>query len=168
MTSLPNYKNILLATNIARTFHHSMLHVAGLARAHNANVRVLHVVEALSDDVSTTFRLFMQDDAAREVMLKRRVTEAQEKLDQNVEVFWKSLSEEDQSVRPKFVSADVIEGFPTEVILAETKRHNSDLIVLGAHEHGINHTFLGTTAKRVLRRTDIPTLIVPCRSASSI
>lgn len=168
MSSLPNYKNILLATNIARTFHHSMLHVAGLAQAHNANVRVLHIVEALSDEASATFRLFMQDDDARETMLKKRVADAQDKLDQNMEAFWKSLSEDDRSVRAKFVSADVMEGFPTEVVLAEAKRHNSDLIVLGAHEHGINHTFLGTTAKRILRRTDIPSLIVPCRAAASI
>ena len=36
-----------------------------------------------------------------------------------------------------------------------------DLIVIGSHEHGVSHTFLGSIAKRVLRRTRIPALVVP-------
>ena len=32
---------------------------------------------------------------------------------------------------------------------------------MGSHERGMNHTFLGSVAKSVLRRSHVPTLIVP-------
>ncbi len=51
-----------------------------------------------------------------------------------------------------------------EIAFAHLRRSvelGCDLIVLGAHDHGFSHTFLGTVAKRVLRRSKIPTLIVP-------
>ncbi|GAB6147125.1 hypothetical protein JCM12294_45690 [Desulfocicer niacini] len=38
---------------------------------------------------------------------------------------------------------------------------NADLIVMGTHEKGVSHTFLGTVAKRVLQRSRTPALIVP-------
>ena len=41
------------------------------------------------------------------------------------------------------------------------KTHNCDLIVMGSHERGMSHTFLGSVAKSVLRRSHVPTLIVP-------
>jgi len=36
-----------------------------------------------------------------------------------------------------------------------------DLIVMGTHEKGMLHSFLGSVAKNVLSRSHIPMLIVP-------
>jgi nucleotide-binding universal stress UspA family protein len=39
---------------------------------------------------------------------------------------------------------------------------NCDMIIMGTHAKGfIAHTFLGSTAKRVLRRTRKPVFIIP-------
>ena len=70
-------------------------------------------------------------------------------------------SEEDLRVRDQIKSVTVCESYPAEQILKSAKEHNCDLIIMGSHEHGLSHTFLGSVAKRVLRRSHVPTLIVP-------
>ena len=55
----------------------------------------------------------------------------------------------------------VCESYPAEEILKTASKHDCDLIVMGSHERGMTHTFLGSVAKSVLRRSRVPTLIVP-------
>jgi len=60
------------------------------------------------------------------------------------------------------ISIKVCEGFPAEKILSEAEELNCDEIIMGTHSKGIiANTFLGSTAKRVLRRTRKPVLIIP-------
>jgi nucleotide-binding universal stress UspA family protein len=77
--------------------------------------------------------------------------------------FWRHVSEEDKDVQDQVASIELVDGYPAEVIVRRAAELGCDLIVIGAHEHGFTQTFLGTVAKRVLRRSDIPTLIVPYR-----
>ena len=58
-------------------------------------------------------------------------------------------------------SVELVDGHSAEMILQRAAELNCQLIVMGTHEHGTGHTFIGTVAKRVLRRSQIPTLIVP-------
>ena len=59
-------------------------------------------------------------------------------------------------------SIDVCEGFPADEILKKADDFNCDAIVMGTHGKGlIGHAFLGSTAKRVLRRTRKPVFIIP-------
>jgi nucleotide-binding universal stress UspA family protein len=59
-------------------------------------------------------------------------------------------------------SIEVCEGFPAEVILSKADKLNCDAIVMGTHGKGIiANTFLGSTSKRVLRRTRKPVFIIP-------
>ena len=48
-----------------------------------------------------------------------------------------------------------------EGIVDTARKRKCDLIVMGSHERGMSHTFLGSVAKSVLRRSHVPTLIVP-------
>ena len=75
--------------------------------------------------------------------------------------FWAKFEGEDAKIKDQVASIEVTDGHPAEVILRRSQELGCDLIVLGAHDHGFSHTFLGTVAKRVLRRSAIPTLIVP-------
>ena len=60
------------------------------------------------------------------------------------------------------ISIEVCEGFPAEEILKKADEFNCDAIVMGTHGKGIiANTFLGSTAKRVLRRTRKPVFIIP-------
>ena len=157
----PTINRMLLAINLSRNSTKSMAYAVALAKATGAEIRVVNVLEALSEDARMTLMMFMQDAKSRADALGRRSELAAEALRDWHEAFWETQSEEDKALRDRVVSVDVIEGFPAEAILRTAKEHQCDLIVMGAHEHGFTHTFLGTVATKVLRRAAIPTLIVP-------
>ncbi|MBE0599554.1 MAG: universal stress protein, partial [Desulfuromonadales bacterium] len=57
---------------------------------------------------------------------------------------------------------EVVVGSPVAEILKAADRLNADMLVFGSHSKGfIQHTFLGSVAEKVLRKTRRPTLIVP-------
>ncbi len=160
---IPSIERILFATDLSQNSVNAMHHLVGLAKVTGAKVRVLNVCPPMSDDTKLTLMAFVQSDEARNAAINRRVELAKEALSERQETFWSGAPEEYQSVRDQIESIDVLEGFPAEVIMRQAEKHGCDLILLGAHEHGFSQTFLGTVAKRVLRRTNIPTLIVPYR-----
>lgn len=60
------------------------------------------------------------------------------------------------------ISIEVCEGYPAEKILSKAQEYNCDEIIMGTHSKGIiANTFLGSVAKRVLRRTRKPVFIIP-------
>ena len=62
----------------------------------------------------------------------------------------------------RVTAIEVREGFAAEEILTRAEKHACDVIIMGTHSKGIiGNTFLGSTAKRVLRRTRIPVFINP-------
>ena len=78
----------------------------------------------------------------------------------------KEVRDEELDEHPDYgdivTSIEVCEGFPAEKILETAKQFNCDMIIMGTHGKGIiGNTFLGSTAKRVLRRTRIPIYIIP-------
>ena len=62
-----------------------------------------------------------------------------------------------------FVTDDivVVRGNPVEQILEQAEEKNCDLIVMGTHGHGtLADVMIGSTARRVLRRSKKPVLVV--------
>lgn len=157
----PMITNILFATDLSQNSTYALRHAASLAQVTNAEIHVLHVSEPLSDDARVALEMFMLNEASRKQATARRGEMVHKLLAERQERFWGSLSGEDAKIRDRVTSVEIIEGHPAEAILRRARDLNCDLIVLGAHDHGFTHTFLGTVAKRVLRRADIPTLVVP-------
>ena len=160
----PMISNILFATDLSHNSTYALRHAASLAQVTGADIHVLHVSEPLSDDARVAIEMFMLNDDARLQATARRGEMVHKLLAERQEKFWRALGPDDAAIRDKVTSIEIIEGHPAEVILRRARALACDLIVLGAHDHGFTHTFLGTVAKRVLRRADIPTLIVPYRN----
>jgi nucleotide-binding universal stress UspA family protein len=118
-------------------------------------------VETLSNDAKITLQAYLLDAEAREQILYERVDRARENLEERLDKFWKELTEEDRKVSKQIASVNVCESYPPEEILKKAVELNCDLIVMGTHEKGLTHTFLGSVAKSVLHRSHIPTLVVP-------
>lgn len=159
----PTISNILFTTDLSTNSTYAMRHAASLAAATGAKLHVLHVAVPLSDDAKATIRMFMQDLDARKDALTTRHSHFEAELAEHQEKFWAALPKEDQGLRDHVASVEVIDGHPAEVILRRSDELGCDLIILGAHDHGYSLTFLGSVAKRVLRRTTIPTLVIPYR-----
>ncbi|MFD2741452.1 universal stress protein [Sulfitobacter aestuarii] len=159
----PRITNILFATDLSENSTYALCHAASLAQVTGAQIHVLHVSEPLSDDARVAIEMFVLNDKARSSALDKRREMVAQLLQERQEKFWAALDGEDGNIRDQVTSVEVIEGHPAEVILRRARELGCDLIVLGAHDHGFTHTFLGTVAKRVLRRAEIPTLVVPYR-----
>ena len=152
---------ILFATDLSENSFFAFGHVVDLAKMSGAEIHILHVVEPLSEDAKITLLLFIQDEQKRNAAMASRVEPARARLTKRQDEFWGGLSDADRKVRDQIVSMEVVEGHAAEKILSSADSKKCDLIVIGTHQHGFSHTFLGSTAKRILRRARIPTLIVP-------
>lgn len=156
-----NIKNLLYSTDLSQNSHIAFGYAAYLAKLTGADLHLLHVLEKLRDDVAFTIQAYVLDEAKRHEIMDMRVNNATKQLEERQEAFWSAQSGEDLKVRDQIKSMTVCESYPAEEILKTAKTRNCDLIVMGSHERGMSHTFLGSVAKSVLRRSHIPTLIVP-------
>ena len=85
-----------------------------------------------------------------------------ERIKKRVKLFCEKELKDDRGGADKVKSILVCEGFAPEVILRKADELDCDVIVLGTHGKGIiANTFLGSTSKRVLRRTRKPVFIIP-------
>ncbi|WP_170384030.1 universal stress protein [Ruegeria atlantica] len=153
--------NILFATDLSANSPHALRYAASIAQGTGAQIHVLHVNEPLSDDAKITMEMFILNEETRKTAFARRHEMVRKVLAERQANFWARFEGDDAKIREQVTSVEVTDGHPAEVILRRSVELNCDLIVLGAHDHGFSHTFLGTVAKRVLRRSRIPTLIVP-------
>ncbi|TCS66916.1 nucleotide-binding universal stress UspA family protein [Primorskyibacter sedentarius] len=164
----PMITHILFATNLSRNSTYALRHTASLAQAIGAKIHVLHVNEPVSEDARITFELFVLNEDSRKSATMARHEMVRKLLAERQARFWAALDEEDRKARDLVTSVEVTDGYPADVILRRSKELGCDLIVMGTHDHGLSQTFLGTVAKRVLRRSAIPTLIIPFRDDAEI
>jgi len=158
---LPKIEDILVATDLSGNSDNALRYALSIAQAHKANLHVLHVTEPLSQDAVVTLQMFMQDEASRKEALKNRHAAVKQLLKSNQKEFVKMLSADEKHAYASVSSVELVDGHPAEEILMRAKVLKCGLIVMGTHEHGTGHTFIGTVVKRVLRRSTIPTMVVP-------
>ena len=154
-------RKLLFCNDLSENSNVALRYAAWLAKLTGAEMHVLHVVEELSTDAKVTIQGFLMDAAKRHEALDDRVRTIRSEVMKQQDAFWSQQTPEDQKVRDQIKSIEVIESYPAEQILKTSVKLGCDLIVMGAHEKGLSHTFLGGVAKSVLRRSRVPTLIVP-------
>ena len=55
----------------------------------------------------------------------------------------------------------LVDGTPHKAVLQEAKRLDVDLIVVGTHGRtGVEHLLLGSTAKKIVRESRVPVLVI--------
>lgn len=158
---LPEVRKILYSTDLSKSSTAAFEHASYIAKKTGAEIHILHVVEKLSNEAKITLQTYVMDRNVRHDLLQERVHNAEAKLHQRQDNFWDNLHADELHVRQQISSINVVEGFPAETILKYAKELEVDLIVMGTHEKGIMHTFLGSVAKNVLNRAHVPMLIIP-------
>lgn len=158
---LPQVKDILFATDLSGNADNALRHALSMAQALGAKVHVLHVTEPLSQDAIITLKMFLQDDASRKKAIKDRHDSVKQMLKENQQAFVATLSDAEKPAYETVASVELIDGHDAETILQRAKELDCGMIVMGTHEHGTGHTYIGTVVKRVLRRSTLPTLVVP-------
>ena len=156
---LPDIKKILFATRLSENSRHALRYAFAVAKKFDAHITILHVVEPLSDEAKFAFATYFEKEVERELLAKRE-TNVVEQMKAQVLEFCKSEVGEDAACKNR-VSIKVVKGYPEEQILKAVKDLQVDFLIMGAHEKGFTQTFLGDIAKRVLRRSQVPSLIIP-------
>lgn len=153
-------KKLLYATDLSEGAIYALRYAVRLAESVDGEVYLLHALEPLSSEARITLQS-LTDKRLLEQATKRRRQTAREMMAERQRDFWDEAGSEPDNLRARVAGIEVIEGNPADIILTHAKKINADLILMGSHEHGIAHTYLGRIAQRVLRRSHIPTLIIP-------
>ena len=161
-------KKILYATDLSETAVHAFSYAVSLANMYGAGITILHV---LAETPGEEFITNMIDTDTWNEIKKRHYSEAQQQLIGKkrghvaIKEVLQAFSEEakaDGEDQP-FVTDEVLikNGDPAEIIVQTAKEQNCDLIVMGTHGRGaITDVLIGSTAKRVVRQSKIPVLVI--------
>ena len=149
-------KKILYATDLSPNSIYAFQYAVDMAKKHNGQIVILHVVERKSV-LDETY-----DKLAGRVVKKDLKGAAFERIRKRLELFKEKSLTDDMQKEDRVSSIEIVDGFPAEEILNQAEALQCDVIVMGTHGKGaLSHTFLGSMAEKVLRHTKKPVLFIP-------
>lgn len=147
--ALPSCRRVLAAIDDSPAAQRAAAQAIALARDCGASLRFLHV----ADPRLLLGALPLHDDAR--ALLERQLAEGHRLVDGAVERAAAAGVGSDGVVRrdgPQRVC---------DLVLREAAEWRADLVVIGTHgRHGLDRLTLGSEAESVLRRCDVPVLVV--------
>jgi nucleotide-binding universal stress UspA family protein len=162
------YRKILYVTDLSEAGRGAFPHAASIAHTHHAELTVFHVVESrdfekylvgyISEDLWDQIKT-RDLEQARQLLIRRKRDGAA--IRDSVDQFCQESMGEGGS--DPYVTYDVAveTGDPAEKIVEKAHRGSYDLVVIAKHGHGVLHGGLvGDTVQRVIRRCDVPVLVV--------
>ncbi len=164
-------ENILYATDLSESAHHAFSYAVSLANQYGARLTLLNVIPEIPAIVESSkaigyigenrWKTLEESNfkAAKDALIGKRKDHLlmREILDQ-----FREKARSDYSRSEEMVDDIVVKkGNPVEVILEVAKEKNCDLIVMGTHGRGVlADVVMGSTARRVIRRSPTPVLVV--------
>jgi nucleotide-binding universal stress UspA family protein len=155
---LPRIKKILYSTDLSDGSSHVFRYALSQARHYKAQVSILHVVEPLSPFAQSLVELHVSHQASETQHAEIR-SQLLNKLKERLHAF----CEAEACVAEENLVADiqVLEGQPAQTIISQAAAIGADMIVMGTHQHSaIGEAILGTTARKVLNNSTLPTLLI--------
>jgi nucleotide-binding universal stress UspA family protein len=144
------YKHILVALDGSEMGQKTLAEAVNLAKLCQAQLRIVHVVDQFLMNRDSTFfdtNLVLQEihEAGEKVLAQARATVEQGNV----------------PVDSKLIELDKPTSSIADMIVAEAKAWQADLIVAGSHgRSGVQRLFLGSVAEGVARSATTPVLIV--------
>jgi nucleotide-binding universal stress UspA family protein len=157
---MPDTKKILYTTDLSKNAIYAFQYAVYLSQKLGSEIIILHVIEKMSADAQLMLMAYI-DKKERRRLSEERVEHTVEQIKNRLKIFSQKVLKDQKANLDKIVAIEVCEGYPEEQILEKAKEFDCDAIIMGAHEKGISNTFLGSVAKRVLRRSRTPVIIVP-------
>ena len=163
-------KKILYATDLSESARYAFAYAVSLADLYNAAITMIHVLPEIPGILDKNVLGYISADRWEEIK-SQHFEEAREALigkRQDHLAIRDALHQFSENVKEShegngFVTDDivVVRGNPVEEIIKYCEEKNCDLIVMGTHGHGtLADVMMGSTARRVLRRSTKPVLVV--------
>ena len=160
-------KKILYATDLSENARFAYAYAASLAELYGAQITLMHVLPELSElmdkhilgyiDADRWEKIKAQHfDEAREALIGKRKDHLAVK--DVLQQFSENAGDSEGVGSDQII---VERGNPVEKIIEHAEKEKIDLIVMGTHGHGtLEDAMIGSTARRVVRRSKIPVLVV--------
>jgi len=164
-------KNILYATDLSQSAQYAFSYAISLATQYGAKITFLHVLPEMPSIVDSSGAVGYigekrwqelqnkhQQDAKDALISKRRdhhlIREILDQFSAKVKTDFENRDDDDDEI--------VVEkGNPVEKIIAIATEKKCDLIVMGTHGRStLADVVMGSTARRVIRRSELPVLVV--------
>jgi len=161
---LPKYKNILLAVDLSENSARALRHAVAIAQLHQGHVHLIHVLPEVEPAVLNYVATVMGEERLAEYELQHK-DDVRDQMRVSVHEFAKQELLNIPEAMEMIKDVEVHHGIPSFVTLEVADSIAADLIVIGNHSKGnkVRHAFLGTMAKRLLRKSKIPVLVVPLK-----
>ena len=163
-------KKILYATDLSENARYAFAYAVSLADLYGAKIALLHVLPETSELMDKHVIGYIDADRWEDIKAQH-FEEAKEALigkrkghlaiKDVLHQFSEKVKEGQEG--EGFITDDIIveRGNPVEQILKHAQERSCDLIVMGTHGHGtLEDVMLGSTARRIVRRSKIPVLVV--------
>ncbi len=158
---MPNYKNILYATDMTPNSEYAFKHAVVIARESKAKIHLLHVVP----EIDAGFRSYVSAVMGAgnlESFESQHEEQARLDMQKRLEDFAHKELEDHPEDLKNVAGIEVIHGHAATQILRAAGRHEADVIVMGTHGKGaLEHTFLGSVAEQVLHKSKKPVFVIP-------
>ncbi len=163
-------KKILYATDLSENARYAFAYAVSLADLYNAAITFIHVLPEVPSRIDKSVIGYISEERWEEIK-SQNVEEARDAIIGKrrdhlaIRDALHQFSEDAKEGREGegFVTDDIIvvRGNAVEEILKYSEEKNCDLIVMGTHGHGtLADAMMGSTARRVLRRSRKPVLVV--------
>lgn len=157
---IPEIKSILYTSDLSENARYAFSYAASLANRYGAGITILHVLE----DISPTTDSLVVSIIGQEKWNELRGNNEKEVLD-TIKSRLTRFCEDVQAELPScpFITdkIKVTIGQPVDIILREVENNDYDMVVMGAHGHGVlADAIMGSVSRRVVRRCKKPVLIV--------
>jgi nucleotide-binding universal stress UspA family protein len=157
---IPQIKKILYATDLSENARHAFHYAAEFSNRFGAEITVFHVIEELSPQMNFQMVDLLGEERWDELQRTKK-EEIVDSIRKKLEAVCKDMDSQHLSCPFTVGDVKVVFGHPVEEIIAESKAVPYDLIVMGTHGHGVlAGAMMGSTAMRVVRRSQIPVTVV--------
>jgi nucleotide-binding universal stress UspA family protein len=154
-------KKILYATDLSYNSVNAFDYAISLAIKFGAEITILHVMDEIESTSLNMVSLYLRE-AQMEENLQKKISRIREELKEHLNGFIDRKIADNPDIANRIKSIEICKGYPAEEIIKKADAFHCDVIVMGTHGKGIvSQAFLGSVAKKVLRRIRKPVFIVP-------
>jgi len=158
---LPEYKKILVTTDLTHNSSVALKHAVMLSRPSKADIHLLHVIPDVDGSVRAYVTSLMGEGNLEQFETKHEES-ARKSMQKTLEDFAHEEFKDYPDDLKRVVGIEVAHGQPVTQILKASDQLNVDLIVMASHGKGpIEHTFLGSVTEKVLRSSKRPVYVIP-------
>ena len=163
-------KTILFTSNLSETSRVTFNHTGILASQLNAKIILLHVIEKIPFNYESHIIGLFGEEQWDEILTRHREDvqhaligkiSSRQMVQTALSEFCREAGIDKDSCGGSQHEIVIKEGDVVETILRQAAEHECDLIVLGASKGLLSGTSVGHNIKSVLKRSKIPTLVVP-------